>query len=126
MPNQTKVHLPRDVAEAISNLQQRRANYEIVRSVFGGYAGDDPNENKIFRWARVNDERFTELLSALVNGYEVEKSPEDKVREYYDDIRALSEKYEEPYDKGTVDGIKFTLDALGITIEGINDKEESE
>ncbi|MDI3409576.1 hypothetical protein QKW52_15165 [Bacillus sonorensis] len=27
---------------------------------------------------------FTDFLAALINGYEVEKTPEEKVREYYE------------------------------------------
>ncbi len=65
------------------------------------------------------------LMSALINGYEVEKTPEERLRDYFDTQRM---KY-----LASVDGerteylskylaIKQTLEILGITIEGINDK----
>lgn len=66
-----------------------------------------------------------ELMSALVNGYEVEKSPEEKVRDYYD-ILKLREEYSE---KSGVSGSQHrqgwqsvveTLDLLGIKIGGVN------
>ncbi len=56
-----------------------------------------------------------ELMRALVIGYEIEKSPEEKLREYYESFNAKI--MEHVYARTA---IRTTLDLLGITIEGIN------
>ncbi|MEC1690296.1 hypothetical protein P9E05_01990 [Bacillus mojavensis] len=67
------------------------------------------------------------LAAALVNGYEVEKTPEEKVREYYEAVQNLRE---ERYLAGDTEGKRFhagalvgictTLGIFGIKIEGVN------
>ncbi|MCY9290783.1 DUF1642 domain-containing protein [Bacillus haynesii] len=65
------------------------------------------------------------LAAALINGYEVEKTPEEKVREYY---AANYQRHEQPmprskddfYTSGVAEGVRNTLDSLGIKIEGVN------
>jgi hypothetical protein len=64
---------------------------------------------------------FNGLLQSLVVGYEVEQTPEDKVRElfknpgpFYNGIGGTSTAYR--------DGIRETLDALNIKISGVNDQ----
>jgi len=61
----------------------------------------------------------------LVNGYDVELTPEEKVREYFSETH--SEYLDAPTDTlveqrfcGRIDGILETLHLLGITIEGVN------
>jgi DNA integrity scanning protein DisA with diadenylate cyclase activity len=76
------------------------------------------------------DHDYDELMEALICGYEVEKSPEEKVREYYEyvksereslqgystlEIRQQSAKY-----RTTELAIENTLDLLGIKIAGVN------
>ena len=64
------------------------------------------------------------LAAALINGYEVEKTPEEKVREYYEE---LCDEFDCAY--WSSDEIKYlckkqavreTLDKLGMKIEGVN------
>lgn len=74
---------------------------------------------------------FSKLMSALINGYEVERTPEERLLEHYD--LQLDFKYEalEAFDgeyggvsvgeyEAHINGIYRTLDILGIKIEGIN------
>ncbi|MED0799379.1 hypothetical protein P4T18_18380 [Bacillus inaquosorum] len=71
----------------------------------------------------LNDLDIITLAAALVNGYEVEKTPEEKVRDFYESFNTgfgtfHSEthfRYEE-YQRV----IKSTLNFLGIEIEGVN------
>ncbi|ATO08506.1 hypothetical protein ACJGE4_15605 [Bacillus velezensis] len=64
------------------------------------------------------------LAAALLNGYEVEATPEDRVREYYDE---LQEKQRTSQSRGVTfslecerEGVINTLNLLGIKIEGVN------
>lgn len=64
------------------------------------------------------------LAAALVNGYEVEATPEDRVREYYAE---LQEKERAAQSRGVTfslecerEGVINTLNLLGIKIEGVN------
>ncbi|WHM14838.1 hypothetical protein [Bacillus velezensis] len=67
------------------------------------------------------------LSAALVNGYEVEKTPEEKVREYFEktkrtrDERHLAGDIEgKRFHDGTLVGVCNTLDYAGIKIKGVN------
>lgn len=118
-----KVTLPRDVAEALEELRESgRSNIDIV------WKSCEPIVNgtymKIKRWAFCEEGGSAdELMSALVNGYEIEQSPEDRLREYYvyqeqsyhDNVG--TERIEH-LAKGVA--IRTTLAILGIQIEGIN------
>ncbi|ARV43483.1 hypothetical protein BCV50_00035 [Bacillus subtilis] len=75
----------------------------------------------------LNDLDIMTLAAALVNGYEVEKTPEEKVREYFEGVR---NSRDERYLAGDIEGKRFhggaligiynTLELLGIKIEGVN------
>lgn len=109
-----KVIIPKDVAEAIEHVRNAGytnftlINIETLRKSF-------PEQHEILNYYNGTEERLNNYLLALVNGYTVKQTPEDKVREYYDG-----------QDRGSVPGhnravgIKTTLDLLGIKIEGIN------
>ncbi|MGN9867377.1 hypothetical protein [Bacillus swezeyi] len=69
------------------------------------------------------------LAAALINGYEVEKTPEEKVREFYDSFECGPLMYpaEMSFRNETYRRIiKCTLNRLGIKISGINDEEGDE
>lgn len=67
---------------------------------------------------------FDTLLSALVNGYVVEKSAEELEREAHDKIRMSYEHRSWPTaniaDQAYMEGVEVTLNTLGIKIEGVN------
>ncbi|OJT65468.1 hypothetical protein BFP49_09485 [Bacillus licheniformis] len=54
------------------------------------------------------------IVAALINGYEVEKTPEEKVREYYESHGGSPSAEERKA------AIRETLYKLGIKIEGVN------
>ncbi|MDI3411819.1 hypothetical protein QKW52_22595 [Bacillus sonorensis] len=67
---------------------------------------------------------FTDFLAALINGYEVEKTPEEKVREYYEELirdKRVAFDYEEQLSYENMShAVRETLNLLGIKIEGVN------
>lgn len=80
----------------------------------------------------VYDLDLIDFAAALINGYEIEKSPEQKVRDYYESNYAKHEKSkpfsdDDYYTTGVSNGIRQTLDLLGIEIDGVNvDHEEAD
>lgn len=118
-----KVTVPKEVAEAIEGLRDQGTTISnIFRMVEHGVFVEEVHPiTKHFR----ND--LDELMRALVIGYQVEQTPEEKLREYYDNIKRLSEKAhaeaDHDYESEMLSemlGIKTTVDILGISIEGIN------
>lgn len=107
-----KVKLPKQVAESIEKL--RSHDFEVTNhDIIYAFAASKSNEYPALVEFASNDRNFDTLLKALVNGYEVEQTPEDKVREFYQD-RLNAE------DHSQVNGILFTLNAFGKKIEGVN------
>ncbi|WP_337819282.1 hypothetical protein KY997_23930 [Bacillus paralicheniformis] len=74
-------------------------------------------------YSGINTIDIMTLASALINGYEVEKTPEEKVREFYDSFECDSRIYpSETYHRCEMSRrvIERTLDCLGMKIEGVN------
>jgi hypothetical protein len=121
--NNGKVLLPREVAEAIENVRKRLGWADEVilyKTYTNGWEAEwtkvlnvDDDENKAFL-----------IAQALINGYEIEKSPEDNVRELYDkaleNYAALPASPESAYYDGLTQGVLKTLEALDIKIPGVN------
>jgi len=63
------------------------------------------------------DGNHDELMEALICGYEVEQTPEEKVRQYY---RKLIESDPEEFTQGALAGFIDALDLLRIKIDGVN------
>lgn len=64
-------------------------------------------------------------VNAILNGYEVEQSPEEKIRELFEEYNDLYVRSDEVVDQKYLfarDAIAEVLDILEIEIEGINDK----
>ncbi|AZV88326.1 hypothetical protein BUN12_0062 [Bacillus amyloliquefaciens] len=65
------------------------------------------------------------LAAALVNGYEVKKTPEEKLREYYESLWSDYCDSDDPFIEVACESaraaVKETLNLLGIKIEGVND-----
>jgi hypothetical protein len=122
-----KVVLPKEVANAMDEIQKRWGG-ESLRDLPQIYSLRDEFEfcAVIADYSRTAGNKYFE---AVVHGYVAEKSPEEKVREYYEEIHEKHGKSfaEVPYGgkpphyfSGVKDGIKTTLDILGIKIEGVN------
>jgi hypothetical protein len=117
------VVLPREVAEAIEGLREKGWNNAwLIQIPFKKELGGE-KIGTIKKYAMGNLETY---MTALINGYEIEKSPEEKVREYYESHMNQVEltehlSYEEGYVDGVIDAVEETLNLLGIKIEGVND-----
>ncbi|QOT13759.1 hypothetical protein JNUCC32_31220 (plasmid) [Paenibacillus sp. JNUCC32] len=106
--------IPKEVAEVIEKLR-RNPDYgdaficDLASRTGGGLHNDTITLRLI---------PFDTLLSALVNGYVVEKSAEELAHEC---IRAEYRYYcGDPYGRGARHGIIYTLETFGIKIEGVN------
>jgi arginine deiminase len=112
-----KVVLTKKVADALE-FARKRGDEEVIEIIFdsgNSYIAEDVEILNEF-------DRMT-LVHALMNGYEVEETPADQVREYYKEI--------EREQVGACDsefgvlcaekvGICRTLNLLGLKIEGVN------
>jgi hypothetical protein len=115
MTNGNKVTLPREVAEAIVGLRRLGNSTErIVKAASGELNGE--RSRILFHFAKETEENYDLILIALVNGFVVEKLPEEIIRDDY-----------EQYDPGSLEyrlgfrwGVEKTLNTLGIKIEGVN------
>ncbi|MCP8973133.1 hypothetical protein NMK43_08495 [Bacillus licheniformis] len=79
--------------------------------------------------ACLNDLAFMTLAAALIDEYEVDKTPEEKIREYYEEAQRRCKARREigdieglRYNAGRGYGVVDTLDILGMKIEGVNAK----
>lgn len=117
-----KVAVPREVAEAIDHMRTLSvSNYRILKAVERGDNYATSRSALIRDWAFEGRREPDLLLQALVNGYEVAKTPEESVREYYVNVTELIDKFNDPFDDGARCGISGTLNLLGIKIEGVNE-----
>ncbi|MCY8570333.1 hypothetical protein [Bacillus haynesii] len=111
--------ITKEQAEALDLM--RKANYDkyILMAACDGILGGE-----------LEDLDIMTLAAALINGYEVEKAPEEKVREYYEKLCDGYDRAQFYEDKGKYllmkRAVRRTLDALGIKISGINDEEGDE
>lgn len=111
-----KVKLPREVAEAIERYWSRWSPEAHLKHIkltdWSGISERDGDAHRtLVSYAK---EHPVEYIQALVNGYEVESAPEDKVRHYYDN-------YAEAY--GGRESIRRVLQILNIKIPGVNASE---
>lgn len=133
----TKVKVPREVAEAIESKRDRGyGDYAIVRYASGVGIGNA--DVTLRKWAFDEDGGGSPdlLMQALVNGYEVEKTPEElqaiahgKVRDYYAKLKSdeSTARFWDDYDEvlacmrkrhATTDVLRM----LDIKITGVNAK----
>lgn len=73
--------------------------------------------------ADLTDVQVDQALRGYYVGYEVEKTPEEKIRHHYEysKTNAESTDYDVKYiGQAEVETIEFMLETLGIKIEGVN------
>lgn len=125
--NNAKVTVTKEVAEAIGELRKDGiSNFHIMRLAYEAVV--NPTYLTIRHWSFNGGGGSPDLLiQALVNGYTVEKSPEEKVREYYDRCREKrgqaemdDRSFAAEHLDGQAVGVSVTLDILGIKISGVN------
>jgi hypothetical protein len=120
-----KVTLPREVAEAIDAAREAgKGDNRLIQVACSAERILYDYDRAIYEWCR--DDNLIRFVGALVNGYEVEQTPEDKVRELYQSVEIALDRIFDPKDReqirlsGYQDGITDTLDVLGIKISGVN------
>ncbi|MED0704897.1 hypothetical protein [Aneurinibacillus aneurinilyticus] len=112
-----KVKLPKEVAQAIETLENAEiTTFGIICSLAHerwGHSEHVSDAHKVLRrFSFGNSGGNTDIiLKALVNGYELELTPEEKVYEYYHEHTENSDEKV---------GVCRTLNLLGIKIEGVN------
>jgi hypothetical protein len=121
-----KVTLPKEVAEAIEELRANGwSNSTIAATTLNTdaiYHSSYKSTFAILYPYFIGERKEDDLLTALVNGYEVEQTPEEKVREYYEKLEEHKNwTIFEDVPLGEMQGAVIkTLDLLGIKISGVN------
>lgn len=116
-----RITLPKDVAEAIESIKSAFNGQAYSIDVIWSNAQNTPESDYgvIWRWITKEEgaDGVPQYFNALVNGYDVEQTPEEKVQEYYKNLRNSCEGsfY---WEQANV--VEITLDLLGIAIEGVN------
>jgi hypothetical protein len=118
MTNANKVTLPREVAEAIDYFKLNRWTnsgiYGISTNVSQSPLTDEDRIRAVAIVRYFGCMKHDLLMKALVNGYEVEKSPEDEIRDYMRELRMQREGL------AKIGAILHVLNTLDIKIEGVN------
>jgi arginine deiminase len=109
-----KVVLTKKVADALE-IARKRGDEEVIEVIFDSENSYVSEETKI-----LNEFDRMALVHALMNGYEVEETPEDRVKDIFD--HALRNKDYSDYYLGQCEGIKIVAHIYGIKIAGVNDK----
>jgi hypothetical protein len=116
-----KVKLPKEVGSLLEDLinQGDRTIYGVLSHMTMNCNQRTVEARKILE---ALEDPWSLIMQALVNGYEIEETPEDKVREYYEKLKkhSLNEtKGETTYTERLV-GVLKTLELLNIKISGVN------
>ena len=123
MINANKVKVSKEVAEAIEQLRKSRDDDEILYQAssvilsVGRFKRKD--KSAIVTLHEISP---TKLARALINGYEIEQTPAEKVAEQYRNRKKLFDKFGYDVDAGAMAGIEFVAEAYGLKIEGIGDR----
>ena len=104
-----KIVIKKEQAEAISELLQLKRKDLIIKQHLSG-PGDWIAEYDSLNWMVTET-----LIKALYIGYEVVKTPEEKLIDYYKELNL-----NEDSSADIAFGIIKTLKILGIKVEGIN------
>lgn len=111
--------IPKEVADAIEAARKQGACNGTIIDVRDGDFTLAGVSGAVLRLISLDT-----LLSALVNGYTVEKSAEELEREAHDRIRQFYRYHTtdvtDEEDEAYADGVLDTLNTLGIKIEGVN------
>ena len=118
--NASKITVPANVATAIRHYTDlHETKHEAFANILQlGYEAE--RSEAILRHF---DGDYDLLMEALICGYQIEKSPEEKVREYYEHSEEKRRECTGPDYHGwrvKRTTIKTTLSMLGIKMEGVN------
>jgi hypothetical protein len=121
-----KITLPKEVADAVEYYRSQGFSDASIVATAVTNGGVGSRAKALVYFVTANKGNSDVLMHALVNGFDVEKTPEIMLREYWADVMfrwsdadgesAALERYYE----GSHDAIITVLGILGITIEGVN------
>jgi len=115
-----KIKVTKEVAEAIEFLR-KDYNYGFAEFMQVRCNGKFHSIRRAFP---LNDVPAERLANALINGYEIEKTPAEEVAYYYESKRLFCYATDSFYERGAaigeMRGIEFVAEAYGLKIEGVN------
>lgn len=122
-----KVIFPKEVAQAIESVLKKHEHDDIINHLaltnWSYLAGMFKKEYSVlYEFAKTS---MIDYVNGLINGYEVELTPEEKVRALYEEalqIQLKAYNYQPAtvsFSQGVTTGIAKTLNALGIKVDGI-------
>lgn len=128
-----KAKLPREVAEAIEHCKSAGIELvdippllNVIGQLFRDYQPEVIKSLEVLQeYVTSPEDNRMNFLKAIVNGYEVEETPEEKLKRYYLELKLENEQYA-PHSNELINssfelyGIVKTLGILGIKIEGVN------
>jgi len=121
-----KVKLPREVAEAIERTKDKHStwnNNDLCYIVLNqlGYCQykNDTDIRLLHDWSNTKELTFAK---ALINGYEVEETPEDLIKWHHDtwNKEAFNPHHNITESLYRIEGMVITLNILNIKIPGVN------
>lgn len=126
-----KVKITQEQANAIEEIRARfKSGYEFDIEALGNtQISTCPGTSVVYNFVHGSRDNLQLYFTALVIGYEVEETPEDKVKSFYETastnksilLKHSSISYDEiELQNGIMRGIEGTLNRLNIKIEGIN------
>jgi hypothetical protein len=122
-----KVSLPKEIADALDGVKQfYKSNADIIADIIESRVPLIPCGEHLLpliKYSRKDAGNADILMSALINGYEIEQTPEERLHQYYEKLKMFTESTSfAPVGSyfSEMEGIKNTLDILGIKIEGVN------
>jgi hypothetical protein len=116
-----KVILSKEIADALNDVSNFYSPVEIIAEIVKdiGCSAYGTKMSTLVKMYHSGTLDIDELMNALVNGYEIEKTPEEKIKEYYDSH--LHRGFGNSYSNGVLTSVNVVLNFLNKTIEGIND-----
>lgn len=119
----TKAIITKEQAKAIEYLRTTVPYYDTDEKLIISHAetlmpkGHGSESTWGPQSAALNGMPLSTFSRAILNGYEIEKTPEEEVAALYHAYGNIFETF----DEGVQFGIKQTLSRLGIKVKGVND-----
>ena len=119
----------------MNGMGKVKVSSEMAKAIEGALDefSSDPNqvlENHRYDWIfdcePLNSLNHLQLAEVLLNGYEVEQTPQEKIKAYYDNCERILGEFKDgclltnaDY-KGRREGVLATLSLLNIKVQGVN------
>ena len=116
-----KIILSKRVAVALEKALSNNFNNKgiVLKTHADILFNEDLSRWKGDNYKYLNELSLEDMAIALYVGYEVEETPEEKIKEHYD-VFTNKEQFLDVFINGYELGVKNTLYELGVEIEGIN------